>query len=87
MTRQRPDRPVTRLECAAAYAAIAAGALFGILLLGLHVLEPEYDPTWRFLSEYALGRFGWLMTAAFLAIAAGGRFNPDVHLDVKGARA
>ena len=27
------------------------------------------DPSWRFLSEYALGRAGWLMTAAFVALA------------------
>src|SRR4028119_1389398 len=31
--------------------------------------QPELDPPWRFLSEYALGRGGWLMTAAFVALA------------------
>lgn len=33
----------------------------------LHFLEPEFDPSWRMLSEYSLGRFGVLMRAAFLA--------------------
>ena len=36
-----------------------------LLLLGLHLVEPEFDPTWRFVSEYALG-------LAILALAACG---------------
>jgi hypothetical protein len=40
-----------------------------VLLLGLHLLEREFDPTWRFISEYALGNFGWMMRLAFLAQA------------------
>jgi hypothetical protein len=45
------DRPVTRLEQSAASASFAAGCLFALLLLGLHLMEPEFDPTWRFVSE------------------------------------
>jgi hypothetical protein len=37
------------------------------LVLLLHRLEPEFDPSWRLLSEYSLGRYGVLMRAAFLA--------------------
>jgi hypothetical protein len=37
----------------------------------LHVLEPEFDPSWRMLSEYALGRYGVLMRVAFLAMGTG----------------
>jgi uncharacterized protein DUF998 len=33
------------------------------------VLEPELDPRWRFISEYAVGRFGWLMAATFVLAA------------------
>jgi hypothetical protein len=62
-------RSVSALESIAARTALVSGALFILLLGGLHVLEPEYDPTWRFISEYALGRFGWLMTLAFLSLA------------------
>jgi hypothetical protein len=40
-----------------------------VLLLGMHVLKPEIAPSWRFISEYALGDFGWLMHLAFLAFA------------------
>ena len=53
----------------AARISVASGALFAVLLLGLHVLEPEFDPTWRFVSEYMLGSFGWVMHLAFLALA------------------
>ena len=48
-----------------------AEALFLILLLALHILEPELDPSWRLISEYAIGRFGWLMAFAFLLSAFG----------------
>ena len=37
-----------------------------VLYLLLHVLRPDYNPLRRFLSEYAVGRFGVLMTASFL---------------------
>lgn len=40
-----------------------------LLLSSLHLLEPEFDPTWRFISEYALGDFGWMMHLAFGLLA------------------
>jgi hypothetical protein len=43
---------------------IFAAAFLAILFL-LHFLEPEFDPSWRMISEYALGRYGWLMSLAF----------------------
>ena len=60
---------VSRAAVAAAWLSIVAGAVFAMLLASLHVLEPEFDPRWRFISEYALGRFGWMMVAAFAALA------------------
>ena len=33
-----PGSPATRADCSS------------VLLVGLHVIEPEYDPTWRFVS-------------------------------------
>ena len=63
-------RPLTsRTRAAAVVAIVAAGTAAAALLL-LHVLRPDLDPTWRFVSEYALGPFGFVMTVAFLAIAA-----------------
>lgn len=49
----------------------AAVAVLGLaLVILLHGLEPEYDPSWRMLSEYANGRYGALMSLAFLCLAA-----------------
>jgi putative Mn2+ efflux pump MntP len=50
---------------------IASMALFLLILLSLHLLEPEFDPTWRFISEYALGDFGWLMSLDFMLAGIG----------------
>jgi hypothetical protein len=36
-----------------------------VLLLILHVVKPEFEPSWRFLSEYAIGQNGWIMTLCF----------------------
>lgn len=52
-----------------ALTSIIAGGLFVLLLSSLHLLEPEFDPTWRFISEYALGDFGWMMHLAFGLLA------------------
>ena len=49
--------------------SLAAGGLFTVLLAGLHLVKPELEPTWRFVSEYALGRAGWMMTCAFISLA------------------
>ena len=43
-----------------------------LLSLGsLHILSPEFDPTWRVVSEYALGKFGWALAILFLSWAFG----------------
>lgn len=62
-------KPVPAIAATAAKVSIASGGVFVILLLILHVLEPEFDPTWRFVSEYMLGNFGWMMHLAFLMLA------------------
>ena len=51
---------------AARFALAAAGAMLALLGIA-HVANPDLDPSWRPISEYALGTYGWLMTAAFLA--------------------
>lgn len=62
-------RPVSTFETKAARVSLASGVLFVLILASLHLLEPEFHPTWRFISEYTLGRFGWLMPLAFVALA------------------
>lgn len=63
--------PVTTISRAAARLSLAIAATFLVLLGVLHVLKPELDPSWRFVSEYAIGQHGWLMVLAFLALAGG----------------
>jgi Protein of unknown function (DUF998) len=51
------------------HVAFVATAMFLILLAVLHVLKPEFDPSWRLISEYAIGDYGWMMTLAFFCLA------------------
>ena len=60
-------RPALSLTAAGWSLAAAATAL--VLLAALHVLSPELDPSWRMVSEYALGDYGWVLALMFLAWA------------------
>jgi hypothetical protein len=60
-------RPASSLSAARATVASATAAL--ILLAALHLLSPELDPSWRMVSEYALGDYGWVLSLMFLAWA------------------
>lgn len=62
----RIDRDRTNLWPGIAIVAISVSIL---LILALHVLKPDYQPAWRFLSEYSIGDFGFVMQAAFMAMA------------------
>jgi len=42
-----------------------------VALVLLHLLSPEYAWSWRMVSEYANGRYRWLLTIVFFAWAAG----------------
>src|SRR5215203_1515374 len=51
-------------------ALLAAGAAtLVVLLAALHFIEGELDPSWHFISEYAIGDYGWMMVVAFLSLA------------------
>jgi hypothetical protein len=54
--------PAARLAAGAAVATI-------LLLAGLHALSPEFDPSWRVVSEYANGKYGWVLALMFGAWA------------------
>lgn len=49
--------------------SFSGAALFLILLILLHIIEPEFNPSWRMISEYELGRFGWMMRLAFISLS------------------
>jgi Protein of unknown function (DUF998) len=50
--------------------AFASGTAFLVLLLALHFLEPEFNPSWRMISEYELGSYGWMMRLAFFSMGS-----------------
>jgi hypothetical protein len=54
---------------AAAWIAIVASACVLVLLAALHVLSPEFDPSWRVVSEYANGHYSWVLSSMFAAWA------------------
>jgi hypothetical membrane protein len=51
--------------------SLLASGLSLLCLLLLHAISPEFAPSWRMISEYALGRHGWLLTTFFLLWALG----------------
>lgn len=53
----------------AARSSLAGVALAFVALASLHVLSPEFAPSWRVISEYALGRYGWLLSLMFISWA------------------
>jgi hypothetical membrane protein len=69
---------------------ILCAAYYMLVGIALHFLEPEYDPRFQFMSDYAWGTYGWLMTTTFfvlglavLMVAIGIR---DVHQSSRSAR-
>lgn len=62
-------KPVTASSQTAAHLSFGAAALSLVLLAALHVIKPELDPSWRLVSEYAIGQYGWVMVLSFLALA------------------
>lgn len=62
-------KPVTAVPRTAALLSFAGAATFVVLLAALHFIKPELDPSWHFISEYAIGDYGWIMVLAFLSLA------------------
>ena len=60
------DQPLVGWLAPAAYAAIIAIIISCAALLLLHILSPEFAPSWRMVSEYANGHYNWLLTIVFL---------------------
>lgn len=61
--------PVTAISQKAAKISYIATVAFILLLTALHFIKPEINPSWRFISEYAIGANGWIMILAFLALS------------------
>jgi uncharacterized membrane protein YidH (DUF202 family) len=61
------DAPARRVDAATLTTVTATGFL--VALAALHVIKSDLSPTWRMVSEYEIGRNGWIMQAAFLLLA------------------
>jgi hypothetical protein len=76
---------MTTTPTIAARAAAALALAYQALLLLLIALRPDLDPSWHTISEWALGPYGWVMTAAFLVSAASyGALLVAVRREVRG---
>jgi hypothetical protein len=62
-------KSVAAVSLTAARLSFASAAAFVVLLAALHLIKPGLDPSWHFISEYAIGRHGWIMVLAFLSLA------------------
>lgn len=56
-------------KSAAWLAILLTGAAIS-LLAGLHVLSPEFSPSWRVISEYALGHYAWVLSLMFFCMGS-----------------
>ncbi len=56
--------PVERV----AWVGILGTTFFILAVVALHFLRPDYNPAARFISEFAVGPYSWLMTIAFFAL-------------------
>ncbi|MGC3943758.1 MAG: DUF998 domain-containing protein [Chryseolinea sp.] len=45
--------------------SMIAAAISLVALLSLHVLSPEFGPSWRMVSEYANGNYEWMLMIFF----------------------
>ena len=50
--------------------ATGSAAAAAVCLLALHLVQPDLDPGWSVVSQYALGAQGWILPAMFLLLAA-----------------
>jgi hypothetical protein len=64
-------KTVQQGSAAVANMAIASTLVTLICLASLHILSPEFDPSWRMVSEYALGKYPWVLSLLFITWATG----------------
>lgn len=69
MSASSPTVTVHFSKHVAARLSMASATAFIAIVLLLHFVKPELAPSWRFVSEYAIGSNGWLMVLAFFCWA------------------
>lgn len=58
----RSGMAISQIAGRISFAASTASLIF---LVALHILSPEFDPSWRMVSEYALGNYSWVLSLMF----------------------
>jgi hypothetical protein len=59
----------SRIAGPAGWLAILATIATILMLASLHLLSPEFSPSWRMVSEYALGHYAWVLSLMFVSWA------------------
>src|SRR5215469_8756 len=60
-----------RLDVLASYSTLSSLIYYAFVIALLHVLRTDFDPGYNYLSEYARGPYGALMTSTFFVLSAG----------------
>jgi len=66
-----PSKLPAKQTATLATLAIIGIVYFLVVVVALHFLRPEYSPLSRAVSQYAVGRYGFLMTSAFFGLSLG----------------
>ena len=69
MTSTALARQSATMSTKAARLAMGAMVAYQVLLSALIFLRPDLAPSWHSISEWAIGRYGWIMSGAFLISA------------------
>ena len=67
VSRPSQTRSVTLLTAV----ALVGFGYFAACVTSMHLIRPEYDPVAETVSQYAIGPYGYLMTAGFFSVGAG----------------
>jgi len=59
------DLKIDQISSASSLLAIGMSIAVLVLLISLHILSPEFNPAWRMVSEYANGKYAWVLSLMF----------------------
>jgi uncharacterized protein DUF998 len=69
-TNHLPDQKGKQVALLAIFALVAV-TYFVAVIIALHFLRPDRNPLMEPTSTYAVGRYGYLMTSAFISMSLG----------------
>jgi hypothetical protein len=60
-----------RMSTIAAYITLSSAIYYATAIMLLHIIRTDFDPRYRYLSEYVNGPYGALMTSTFFVLSLG----------------